>query len=72
MNEALWLAEEAAGATGAKLIGADAWIASGVSIRAALVGSAALLGLAIPLFARAFGQASGRLISRQEGVNIVD
>jgi DHA3 family tetracycline resistance protein-like MFS transporter len=47
-------------------------IASGVSIRAALVGSAALLGLAIPLFARAFGQASGRLNSRQEGVNIVD
>lgn len=36
-------------------------VASGVSIRAALVGSAALLGLALPLFARAFGQASERL-----------
>ena len=36
-------------------------VASGVSIRAALVGSAALLGLALPLFARAFGQASDRL-----------
>ncbi|HEV2035226.1 MAG TPA: MFS transporter [Candidatus Dormibacteraeota bacterium] len=35
-------------------------VASGVSIRAALVGSAALLGLALPLFARAFGQASNR------------
>ena len=36
-------------------------VASGVSIRAALVGSAALLGLALPMFARAFGQASDRL-----------
>ena len=35
-------------------------VASGLSIRAALVGSAALLGLALPLFARAFGQASNR------------
>jgi DHA3 family tetracycline resistance protein-like MFS transporter len=32
-------------------------VASGVSIRAALVGTAALLGLALPLFARALGQA---------------
>lgn len=36
-------------------------VASGVSIRAALVCSAALLGLALPLFVRAFGQASDRL-----------
>ncbi|MGA8922886.1 MAG: MFS transporter [Candidatus Dormiibacterota bacterium] len=36
-------------------------VASGVSIRAALVASAALLGLALPLFARAFGQAAARL-----------
>jgi DHA3 family tetracycline resistance protein-like MFS transporter len=36
-------------------------VASGVSIRAGLLGSAALLGLALPLFARAFGQASDRL-----------
>lgn len=35
-------------------------VASGVSIRAALVGSAALLGLALPLFMRALGQASGK------------
>lgn len=35
-------------------------IASGVSIRAALVGSAALLSLAVPLFARAFAQAPSR------------
>lgn len=33
-------------------------VASGVSIRAALVSSAALLGLAVPLFARARGQGS--------------
>jgi DHA3 family tetracycline resistance protein-like MFS transporter len=33
-------------------------IASGISIRAALLGSAALLTLALPLFARALGQAS--------------
>jgi DHA3 family tetracycline resistance protein-like MFS transporter len=32
-------------------------VASGISIRAALVGSAALLTLALPLFARALGQA---------------
>ncbi|MDX2237416.1 MAG: UDP-N-acetylmuramoyl-tripeptide--D-alanyl-D-alanine ligase [Hyphomonadaceae bacterium] len=32
MNEALWLAEDAAAATGGHLIGADSWIASGVSI----------------------------------------
>lgn len=32
MDEPLWLAEEAAAATGGRLIGADAWIASGVSI----------------------------------------
>ena len=32
MADALWLAEDAARATGGKLIGADAWIASGVSI----------------------------------------
>lgn len=36
-------------------------IGSGVSIRAALVASAALLGLALPLFARAFGQAVPRV-----------
>jgi DHA3 family tetracycline resistance protein-like MFS transporter len=35
-------------------------VASGVSIRAALVSSAALLGLALPLFARAIAQVSGR------------
>ncbi|MBL8551153.1 MAG: UDP-N-acetylmuramoyl-tripeptide--D-alanyl-D-alanine ligase [Hyphomonadaceae bacterium] len=32
MPEALWLAEDAAQATGGRLIGADSWIASGVSI----------------------------------------
>jgi DHA3 family tetracycline resistance protein-like MFS transporter len=32
-------------------------VASGISIRAALVGSAALLAFALPLFARALGQA---------------
>lgn len=32
MLEALWLAEDAAEATGGRLIGADAWIATGVSI----------------------------------------
>ncbi|MBI1250825.1 MAG: UDP-N-acetylmuramoyl-tripeptide--D-alanyl-D-alanine ligase [Alphaproteobacteria bacterium] len=32
MNEALWLAEDAATATGGRLVGADSWIASGVSI----------------------------------------
>ncbi len=32
MNDPLWLAEEAAAATGGRLIGADSWIASGVSI----------------------------------------
>ena len=36
-------------------------VASGVSIRAALVASAALLGLALPLFARALGQAPSSL-----------
>jgi len=41
-------------ARGAMIIGV---VASGVSIRAALVGTAALLGLALPLFARALGQA---------------
>src|SRR5229473_2725762 len=35
-------------------------VGSGVSIRAALVCSAALIGLALPLFARALGQASGQ------------
>ena len=35
-------------------------VASGVSIRAALVASAGLLGLALPLFMRAHGQASGQ------------
>jgi MFS transporter, DHA3 family, tetracycline resistance protein len=35
-------------------------VGSGVSIRAALVSSAALLGLALPLLARALGQASGQ------------
>ena len=35
-------------------------IGSGVSIRAALLSSAALLGLALPLLAKALGQASGR------------
>jgi MFS transporter, DHA3 family, tetracycline resistance protein len=37
-------------------------VGSGVSIRAALVSSAALLGLALPLLARALGQASGQLL----------
>ena len=32
MLEALWLAEDAADATGGKLHGADSWIATGVSI----------------------------------------
>ncbi len=32
MNKPLWLAEDAAAATGGQLIGADSWIASGVSI----------------------------------------
>lgn len=32
MNEPLWLAEEAAAATGGRLIGADSWLAAGVSI----------------------------------------
>jgi DHA3 family tetracycline resistance protein-like MFS transporter len=41
---------------GGPIIGA---VASGVSIRAALVASAGLLGLALPLFMRAHGQASG-------------
>lgn len=36
-------------------------IGSGISIRAALVCSAALIGLALPLFARALGQTSGTL-----------
>jgi DHA3 family tetracycline resistance protein-like MFS transporter len=36
-------------------------VASGASIRAALVASAALLGLALPLFARALGQAPSSL-----------
>lgn len=40
-------------------------VASGVSIRAALVASAALLGLALPLFARAFGQATPGLAGRE-------
>jgi DHA3 family tetracycline resistance protein-like MFS transporter len=40
-------------------------VASGVSIRAALLASAALLGLALPLFARAFGQAAPRLTGRE-------
>jgi DHA3 family tetracycline resistance protein-like MFS transporter len=35
-------------------------VGSGVSIRAALVSSAALLGLALPLLTRALGQASGQ------------
>jgi len=34
-------------------------VASGISIRAALMCSAALLGLALPLFARALAQAPG-------------
>jgi len=42
---------------GGPIIGA---VASGVSIRAALVCSAALLGFALPLFARALAQATGR------------
>jgi DHA3 family tetracycline resistance protein-like MFS transporter len=41
---------------GGPIIGA---VASGVSIRAALIASAGLLGLALPLFMRAHGQASG-------------
>ncbi|MET0181819.1 MAG: UDP-N-acetylmuramoyl-tripeptide--D-alanyl-D-alanine ligase [Caulobacterales bacterium] len=32
MKDALWLAEEAAAATGGRLVGSDSWIASGVSI----------------------------------------
>jgi MFS transporter, DHA3 family, tetracycline resistance protein len=43
-------------------------VASGVSIRAALVSSAALLGLALPLFARALGQAP----SSFEGLKVAD
>ncbi len=46
-------------------------VGSGVSIRAALMTSAALLGLALPLLARALGQASGpslRLAPSQEHV----
>lgn len=35
-------------------------VASGISIRAALVSTAALLGLALPLFARALAQSPGR------------
>ena len=31
-SEALWLAEDAAAASGGKLVGADSWVASGVSI----------------------------------------
>ena len=42
---------------GGPIVGA---VGSGVSIRAALVCSAALIGLALPLFARALGQASGQ------------
>jgi DHA3 family tetracycline resistance protein-like MFS transporter len=49
---------------GGPIIGA---VASGVSIRAALVASAALLGLALPLFMRAHGQASGRSIRATAG-----
>ncbi len=40
-------------------------IGSQVSIRAALVTSAALLGLALPLIARALGQSAGRLRGRE-------
>jgi UDP-N-acetylmuramoyl-tripeptide--D-alanyl-D-alanine ligase len=32
MKDALWLAEDAAAATGGELVGADSWIASGISI----------------------------------------
>jgi len=49
---------------GGPIIGA---VASGVSIRAALVASAALLGLALPLFMRAHGQASGQSIRTTAG-----
>jgi DHA3 family tetracycline resistance protein-like MFS transporter len=42
-------------------------VASGVSIRAALMGSAALLGLAIPLFMKALGQASGMAVQKTTG-----
>jgi hypothetical protein len=37
-------------------------VASGISIRAALVCSAALLGFALPLFAPALAQAPGSLL----------
>ncbi|OLD49921.1 MAG: hypothetical protein AUI42_05700 [Actinobacteria bacterium 13_1_40CM_2_65_8] len=49
---------------GGPIIGA---VASGVSIRAALVASAGLLGLALPLFMRAHGQASGEPIKATTG-----
>ncbi len=48
--------------TGGPFLGA---IGSQVSIRAALVTSAALLGLALPLIARALGQAAGRPSRRE-------
>jgi DHA3 family tetracycline resistance protein-like MFS transporter len=38
-------------------------VASGISIRAALVASASLLCLALPLFARALGQTTSRVAS---------
>lgn len=41
-------------------------VGSGVSIRAALLTSATLLGLALPLLARALGQASGRPVALEE------
>jgi DHA3 family tetracycline resistance protein-like MFS transporter len=40
-------------------------VASGISIRAALVASASLLGLALPLLARAFSQTTKRLPDRE-------
>jgi DHA3 family tetracycline resistance protein-like MFS transporter len=42
-------------------------VASGVSIRAALVASASLLCLALPLFARALGQTERRLVQSSGG-----
>ena len=45
-------------------------VGSGVSIRAALVGSAALLGLALPVLARALGQASAQRIDGQPATEL--
>ncbi|HEY1419886.1 MAG TPA: MFS transporter [Candidatus Dormibacteraeota bacterium] len=41
-------------------------VATGVSIRAALLASGVLLGVVLPLFVRAFGQTTGRLATPRE------